>query len=388
MEPPDNNVLTVGTKVNVHINKKCTAKAEIVFVGGVHGAQRTFGEKFTVGKGKAIVKLLEVMDPTAKVPFPKANPAWKNKPTIGWVFSAEESPGKEIVVRTSNLVVPVNLLAPSSTAVSAAQTTAGRESESFLSEPASESGTVAAPSAAGTQQTPATASHPTDPLGHAGQATLSPAGKQELQMLNEFYQRYPSATDPQLKALAKEFLQKTDGKNIFPKLPSMLKANHGKWKKNCAIKMAVQDLEKHGYSAVMQQLASRMTQAGSLLLFDDSQLNATPEDPILRLNAAPLQAQQYVAPVMAPLQQEHIPIRASSDSKIRRCAWYPLCDQTSDKCGGRTRSSCKQVLEGKIAVPTSAEDLEAFRRKRLSVLAAEKQDRRKKAKTATADTED
>jgi len=80
MEPPDNNVLTVGTKVNVHINKKCTAKAEIVFVGGVHGAQRTFGEKFTVGKGKAIVKLLEVMDPTAKVPFPKANPACKNKP--------------------------------------------------------------------------------------------------------------------------------------------------------------------------------------------------------------------------------------------------------------------------------------------------------------------
>jgi len=104
-EPPSIAMLSEGTEVKISIGGRFVAKAIVTFVGGVNGTQRTFGENFTVGKGRAIVKLVEVFQPTAKVPFPKANPAWPKRTTLGWIFSDDESPGHEIVVRTSNLTV-------------------------------------------------------------------------------------------------------------------------------------------------------------------------------------------------------------------------------------------------------------------------------------------
>ena len=104
-EPPSMALLSEGTEVKIPIGGRFVAKAIVIFVGGLNGAQTTFCDKFTVGKGRAIVKLVEVFQPSAKVPFPKANPAWTKKTTLGWIFSSGESPGHEIVVRTSNLTV-------------------------------------------------------------------------------------------------------------------------------------------------------------------------------------------------------------------------------------------------------------------------------------------
>jgi len=137
----------------------------------------------------------------------------------------------------------------------------------------------------------------------------------------------------------------------------------------------------------LQELASRRTTAGALLQFDDSQVNAVPEDPMLRLNAEPLQEMQYVPPPVAPLQEEHVPIEpvTATAQQVRRCAWYPLCDRLSADCGGWTRNSCRRAKNGEVILPATEEQQKEFEKKRKSVLAADKQQQRqqKKAKAAT-----
>jgi hypothetical protein len=64
--------------------------------------------------------------------------------------------------------------------------------------------------------------------------------------------------------------------------------------------MAVQVMDQSGYKTLLSSLAAQQTTAGSLLRFDDSQLSVVPEDPLLRLDDEPLEAQQYMPPLGAP----------------------------------------------------------------------------------------
>ena len=92
-------------------------------------------------------------------------------------------------------------------------------------------------------------------------------------MLNEYYKAYPNVLDRQLHDLSKQLLKKSDGVTYFPKLVLMLKANFGRWKKMAELKMAVQAMDQSGYKTLLSSLAAQQTTAGSLLRFDDSQLN-------------------------------------------------------------------------------------------------------------------
>ena len=72
-------------------------------------------------------------------------------------------------------------------------------------------------------------------------------------------------------------------------------------------KMATLELNRLGYSELLKKLGAKKATAGDLLQFDDSHMNAVPDDPYLRMNAEQLQAKQYVPPPTAPGQDQHVP---------------------------------------------------------------------------------
>ena len=672
-DAPSHSATAEGTKVSVLIGGKCAAKATIVFVGGVNGAQRTFGEKFTVGKEKAIVRLTEVIEPTAKVPFSKANPSWTKNTTIGWIFAnSEDEP--DIVVRTSNLSVSVQAnvsgdagtkaaapvaaeqaaaaAASGATAVATAPSNA-MESDDGLSDevlakmmdtlvgdgvdqsssqenvirsrmhedlwhqfntlpftkscglrapierllihgsmqfveedyrrmeevlttkkgirkedlldhfyfnrekwrervrmptfPADQHGNniqrihnfvrtnsetkeyytndvkqyfenfekrcregrfaelhdislyrqvgidsdgldlwirlkgsvrcenihqkmrvALGPHAIGVEVAhylliqicyrynvnlgvrrkarpnfghcflyvmdelqlvvqelynvliyPAHCNFslfapPKDDIAvgirpltsfpeyvQAGEPMehltpdqkfmarmmkvecppLPPSGPTEMSTLNKYYTAHPNMTSQELHILAKKFLREADGKETFPKLPCMLKADFGRWKKTALVKTAIQGMARGGYEVLLHSLATRKTAAGLLLQFEDTQVNAVPEDPLLQLDEEPLQAQQYVAPLCAPEQVEHVPIVAlpatATSQQKRRCAWYPFCDQKVWQCHGTDRRSCHRANSGEFQKPSEEE----FQKARKRLKAEERRETRKRKKT-------
>jgi hypothetical protein len=75
--------------------------------------------------------------------------------------------------------------------------------------------------------------------------------------------------------------------------------------------------------------------------------------------ALPAGQQQYVPPLAAPFQQEHIRIEAlpsaSNAGKMRRCAWFPCCDKMVWGCGGSRQRSCVRAIRGEFEIPSDAE---------------------------------
>jgi len=76
------------------------------------------------------------------------------------------------------------------------------------------------------------------------------------------------------------------------------------------LKMAVQAMDQSSYKILFSSPAAKQTPAGSLLPFDDSQLNSVAEDPLLQLGYEPLEVQQYMPPLGTPEQQNRVPIEA------------------------------------------------------------------------------
>ena len=60
----------------------------------------------------------------------------------------------------------------------------------------------------------------------------------EKKIFSDFCGNYPNLTNANQEELAKLFLQETNCKTIFLKLPLMIKAHKSKWKKSCLIKLA------------------------------------------------------------------------------------------------------------------------------------------------------
>ena len=140
----------------------------------------------------------------------------------------------------------------------------------------------------------------------------------------------------------------------------MLKANFRRWKKTAELKMAVQAMDQSKYKTLLISLAAQQTTARSLLCFDDSQLNAVLEEPLLRPDDKPLEAHQYMPRFDAPKQQNQFPIEALSPQKKRCCAWFPFCYQFVWQCNGYDRQSCLRANSGDFQTPTE----DAFKEKK------------------------
>ncbi len=155
-----------------------------------------------------------------------------------------------------------------------------------------------------------------------------------------------------LKALAKRFLELADGVKIFPKLVAQLKAYHKKWQRNNLIKDAVRKMGLGGYTKLLQSLASRRTTAGGIALFKPSQIHAPPKNPLLWHDESELlNVQQYVPPIVAPLQQAQIltlPSLEGSAQQRKKCVYFPYWKFEARFCGGTKRDGCREVNKGEI----------------------------------------
>ena len=82
--------------------------------------------------------------------------------------------------------------------------------------------------------------------------------RNEKQLFNDFLKDNPKPTANSWRELAKLFKEKTDCKQIFPKLPTMLKLYYRQWRDNQLIVLAQQQMNGE-YNAVLHQLARHKT---------------------------------------------------------------------------------------------------------------------------------
>lgn len=212
---------------------------------------------------------------------------------------------------------------------------------------------------------------------------LPPAGKIELKMINDAFISNPKQNDASLKEICAMFQEKTDGKDVFPKLLCQMKVQFKQWEKTSLVKRVIKQMNLGGYTTLLRDLASRQTAEGSLVRFEDSQVNAIPDNPLLRIDdAEPLQFHQYVPPLVAPLQRFPIPLPSGTTptvQQVRKCYYYPACTCTVDVCGGINQNSCRQVNQGKVT-PPSKDELAEQKRKRRNEERAERQRQKKRTK--------
>ena len=218
---------------------------------------------------------------------------------------------------------------------------------------------------------------------------LEPISKEELSLINKHFVNQPKQTNATLNALAKQFLQNADGIKIFPKLASQLKAYLMKWKQNNLVKQAIRKMGLGGYEKLLHSLASRRMAVGDVASFDATQINALPENPLLRLNNEfeSLVVHQYVPPIVAPMQEAQVftgPNLGGTSQQHKWCVYYPYCDSQARICGGTHKDGCRKVIpnRGRIEVPS----WEQLGEEKLKIKNAERAGRAKRQKTATATT--
>ena len=180
---------------------------------------------------------------------------------------------------------------------------------------------------------------------------LEPSGVQEISMINKFLAKHPQPSNENFEALAREFLKDADGIDIFPKLPTQLRAYFTEWKRNSMIKKVLLEMGSE-YQGLLRSLVSEQLAAddvpceadvgpvGGALdsLGDDFQDNGgeDAEGHEARRDDHPVLFQ--VPMVQAPLQRQYIPVIGLARSTAQRtatCAFY--CGRPASECGGKNR---------------------------------------------------
>ena len=174
-------------------------------------------------------------------------------------------------------------------------------------------------------------------------ALLPIATKEEIKIFAAFMLTHPKLTDSNFRDLAKLYKEKADGITIFPKLPSMVKSYYIRWKKNQEIKASRRTLG----SAAVELREKLFKNSTSIERFHPAESVASPVD-LVGAPVAPLPDEEaastsavetFVPPIVAPSQQQHIPVHSKTAG--HRCAWAPFCQHTREVCGGGKQNMCK-----------------------------------------------
>ena len=155
----------------------------------------------------------------------------------------------------------------------------------------------------------------------------------EKEIFNQFIRSNQAHSAPQWRNLVCTYHQKSDGISIFPKLPSMLKMHHTKWKQNQRIRLNQTSLGKVYDELILSLVANRAT-ASTATRNPTSvcQQNILIDAPTLN-----------VPPVVAPTQLELVDTK-SIQQKHRRCFYWPLCKANVGSCGGWRKEKCMYRL--------------------------------------------
>lgn len=165
--------------------------------------------------------------------------------------------------------------------------------------------------------------------------------REEIRMFSTFMSLYPKASDANWRKLSKLFLKKSNGKTIFPKLPSMLKSYHSRWQQNQVIKQLEKKLETP-INEVLQQLHRARSAP-------------TEPEPVLHVVTVAVNVPQrnFVPSVAAAQQSAFLESANSKRAKQgQRCYYEPFCDSWADDCGGVKVGNCSRVNNGNVKIPS------------------------------------
>ena len=161
----------------------------------------------------------------------------------------------------------------------------------------------------------------------------------EIKMYNEFMKNNKPPTDTNLKNLAKIYKESANGKDIFYKLPNMLKSYSKTWAKNSDIKtkeqavvpgvnMLLEDLFCTRTSGDESKMPPTEVEAENIL---QEEFNNDEDDGIGEASTA----EMFVCPINVPQQTPYVPLEVSIAPvpiAKRHCA--PACTKTEQECGG------------------------------------------------------
>jgi 3'-5' exonuclease len=150
--------------------------------------------------------------------------------------------------------------------------------------------------------------------------------EKEYKLYTRAVLKYPSVNKSELREIGILFKKHSNGKDIFPKTISMLKAHHDKWVRNQLIRRA---------SMGMSENVKRLKQVLSLARVDSPPDAHTWESKQEHIEAA---LTMFVPPLTAPMQECEI---LTITQKQRKCSWEPYCTHRAPECGGWTRVQCR-----------------------------------------------
>lgn len=176
------------------------------------------------------------------------------------------------------------------------------------------------------------------------------ASKEEIKIFTRFMLDHPQATKSNFIKLAKLYKEKSDGKTVFPKLPSMVKAYYNRWKMNQAIKASQASIGP-GAIQLREALFKKSTSGGEVhgldILKEVEQYSAHKKDDVPAI-MCPRQHEHptvhvHAPPLAAPAQKSPVP--SHSINTGRRCAWFPFCKEIASICGGTVKKRCRDYSQ-------------------------------------------
>ena len=168
--------------------------------------------------------------------------------------------------------------------------------------------------------------------------------------------------------MCKQFLEKANGVDIFPKLPSLIKPGIKRWEINQSIELLGLQTEE-GFKSLMAELKTAISigapaQAAGRLHIN----NANSIDNSL---VSVVQPRVHVGPIPTIGQ---ITAVANPTEVAVKCKWWPVCTSLASVCGGRQKRHCKFYGTNGTKTPPSEEEFARLLRFKTWSAAALKRD--------------
>ena len=170
----------------------------------------------------------------------------------------------------------------------------------------------------------------------------------EFSMLKEFCSKHPQPKSEDINQLCRECLQKSNGIDIFPKLPSLIRPGIKRWEVNQSIEL-FELLTEEGFNKLFSELRKEVsldvnpTKRTGRSMSTTTTVNAAsasasiPSVANTTINPEQRPTRVHVGPTPTMGQREYIQMWSSTNP----CKWYPLCQCKISECGGYEKRLCK-----------------------------------------------
>ena len=208
--------------------------------------------------------------------------------------------------------------------------------------------------------------------------------RQEIRIFNDFMKEN-NATEANFQKLAEIYKNAANGKDVFYKLPNMLKSYSKTWGKNSELKSKEKGLNRDVNILLEELFCTRISGDTSKVpptvkataAQVEETMNAERND-----NEEAATAAMFVGAVEGQGQYVHSAINIAPISlNDRRCAWFPACGKLQRECGGNRKDLCQdfkiRINDNRFIAENEA-NKRAYNLKRKSLLEKERRKRKKK----------